>query len=194
MSRYTSIEALLATRALFSESEIIPSIAIFGGIYYFTGFRKQRWLVLTTVLTQCDRTLKAESKPRLSSQQEPNSNFSVVSVGKSGNWPINAEMKMAPVLPEAQTWSSSRYKPFPHIEDIRVFVLCPCASRLAQGAVVRRRVQTPLQASPRLVPTYQGRQPGHRLHRGNAHTDTARPPSLSNTNISTRVAPLITPS
>lgn len=60
---------------------------------------------------------------------------------------------------------------FPDVGDIRVFVLCPCVSRLAQVAVVRHGVQTPLQTSPRLVPTYQGRQPGHRLHRGNAHTD-----------------------
>lgn len=51
-----------------------------------------------------------------------------------------------------------------------MFVLPPCASRLAQGAVVRHRVQTPLQTSQRLVPLYQRRQSGHCLHRGNTHT------------------------
>lgn len=67
----------------------------------------------------------------------------------------------------------------PDVGDIRTFVLCPCVSRLAQGAVVRHRVQTPLQTSPRLVPTYQGCQPGHRLHRGNTPTLVQTPSIFS---------------
>lgn len=84
---------------------------------------------------------------------------------------MNVEIKMSPTFPESPKCNNSSWqKPFPDIGDIRMFVLWPCVSRLAQGAVVRHRVQTPLQTSPRLVPTYQGRQPGHCLHRGNAHT------------------------
>lgn len=52
-----------------------------------------------------------------------------------------------------------------------MFVLSPCASRLAEGDVVRHGVQTPLQTAPRLVPTHQGSQPGHCLHRGNSNDD-----------------------
>lgn len=52
-----------------------------------------------------------------------------------------------------------------------VFVLSPWAFRLAEGDVVRHGVQTPLQTPPRLVPTHQGSQPGHCLHRGNSNDD-----------------------
>lgn len=52
-----------------------------------------------------------------------------------------------------------------------MFVLSPWAFRLAEGDVVRHGVQTPLQTTPRLVPTHQGSQPGHCLHRGNSNDD-----------------------
>lgn len=52
-----------------------------------------------------------------------------------------------------------------------MFVLSPWAFRLAEGDVVRHGVQTPLQTTPRLVPTHQGSQSGHCLHRGNSNDD-----------------------
>lgn len=56
----------------------------------------------------------------------------------------------------------------------RVPVLVPVASltgmnssgRLAQAVVVRHRVEAPLQASQRLVPSHQRRKQRHGLHRG----------------------------
>lgn len=65
-----------------------------------------------------------------------------------------------------------------------MFVSCLGAFRLAKAAVVRRRVQTPFQTPARLVPTHQGRQPGHRLHRGNTQRSVSPPRRW---NVSTRV-------